>query len=144
MSERSPQRQFLVDAVDYLKVTAQVDEREIREAFIGLWPSREDFGQSLLNDNDAATKRLSALPQWLRPYVRLDGAAFVRDLEREGVYRVAEISRGVCVFDGPAIRSWQEMVVERQQEEHNGAGKQESPYAEQGHGASQSPAPRAT
>lgn len=101
---------FLVDAMDYLKVTAQVDEAQIREAYIGLWPSREAFGQHLLEDTSAEEK-LQGLPNWLRPYVRLDGAALVADLEREGVYTVAEISRGVCVFDGPIAHEWQQKPI---------------------------------
>ncbi len=107
MREQAPRTTFLVDAADYLKLAAQVDETKIREAFIGVWPSREDFGRQLLEENNAE-KRLQSLPLWLRQYVRLDGEAIVKDLERDGVYALAEISRGVCVFDGPIIHKLQE------------------------------------
>jgi hypothetical protein len=102
MSETQQQRTFLVEAGDYPEVLRKVDERSIAEAFIGLWPSRDAFGLHLLSDGSAEA-RLDALPLWLRPYVRFDGAAFAGDLEREGIYVLADVSRGVCVFDGPTV-----------------------------------------
>ena len=107
MHETAPGTTFLVDARDYWRVLDQVDEGQIGEAFIGLWPSREDFGQQLLAENNAAD-RLADVPAWLRPYVRLDGTALVADMERAGIYVLAEVARGVCVFDGPIARGWQQ------------------------------------
>ncbi len=104
MSEAQQQRTFLVEAADYCEVLRKVDERSIQEAFIGLWPSREAFGLYLLSDGSAEA-RLQTLPLWLQPYVRLDGAALVGDLEREGLYVLADVRRGVCVFDGPTVHN---------------------------------------
>ncbi len=56
----------------------------------------------MLRDGSAAA-RLEALPLWLKPYVRLDGAALVGDLERDGLYVLADVAQGVCVFDGPTV-----------------------------------------
>ncbi len=106
MSETQQQRTFLVDAADYREVLRHVDERYIKDAFIGIWPSRDDFGCHLLHDG-RAEDRLAQLPGWLQPYVRLDGAALVADLERNGLYVTADISRGVCVFDGPVMHNMQ-------------------------------------
>lgn len=103
MSE-TQQRTFLVEAADYCEVLRKVDECSIQEAFIGLWPSRDAFGLHLLSDGSAEA-RLDTLPLWLRPYIRLDGAALAGDLEREGLYVLADVSRGVCVFDGPTVHN---------------------------------------
>ena len=83
---------------------AQIDEVRLQDAFIGVWPDRESFGQHLLADGPAA-ERLAELPMWLRPYVRVDGEAVVRDMEAAGHYVLASMRRGVCVFDGPIIHN---------------------------------------
>ncbi len=106
MHENNKQETFLVDAADYRGVLQHVDEARIKDAFIGIWPSRDDFGQHLLRDGSAAA-RLEALPLWLKPYVRLDGAALVGDLERDGLYVLADVAQGVCVFDGPTVHNAQ-------------------------------------
>ncbi len=103
MSE-TQQGTFLVEAADYSEVLRKVDERSIQEPFIGIWPSREAFGLHLLSDGNAEA-RLQMLPLWLRPYVRLDEAALAGDLEREGLYVLADVSRGVCVLDGPTVHN---------------------------------------
>jgi len=75
---------------------------------------KSPFGLHLLEDT-RADRVLQAVPNWLRPYVRLDGAAYLNDLERVGVYSVADIDRGICVFDGPIAKSWQQKtIVDRQ------------------------------
>ena len=106
---------FLIDAQDYLQVVEQIDETKMKEAYIGHWSSRDAFGQHLLADTNA-DRVMAEVPLWLRPYIRLDGAALVADLERDGIYTVAEISRGVCVFDGPIAKTWprQNPIVDRQ------------------------------
>jgi hypothetical protein len=106
MHENNKRATFLVDAADYRGVLQHVDEAHIKDAFIGIWPSRDDFGRHLLDDGDA-TARLETLPLWLKPYVRLDGAALVADLERDGLYVLADITQGVCVFDGPTVHNAQ-------------------------------------
>ena len=103
-TQEKQQRTFLVEAADYHEVLQKVDEQQIEEAFIGIWPSRDDFGAHLLSDS-SAEMRLQALPIWLRPYVRLDGAALVADLERDGMYVLADVRQGVCVFDGAIVHS---------------------------------------
>lgn len=105
MSEtQQGQRTFLVEAADYHAVLQKIDERQIKEAFVGLWPDREAFGQHLLSDSSAGA-RLDTLPLWLRPYVRLDGAALVSDLERDGLYVLTDVRQGICVFDGAVVHS---------------------------------------
>jgi hypothetical protein len=105
--ETTTRAPFIVDAADYQRVIAQIDEDRLKDAFIGVWADREAFGQHLLHDG-GAEERCSALPTWLRPYVRLDAEAFVRDMEAAGHYVIASMRRGVCVFDGPAIHAARE------------------------------------
>lgn len=97
---------LLVAAPDYERIIATLDESTLEAAFIGTWKSREAFGQELLADT-SAKQRLSELPLWMRDYVRLDGEAFVADLEQQGIYVLATVQKGVCVFDGAIVRSRQ-------------------------------------
>ena len=103
-TQQGTQSTFLVEAADYLEVLQKVDERQIKDSFIGIWSSRDAFGLHLLSDS-SADRRLATLPIWLQPYVRLDGAALVGDLEREGLYVLADVKQGVCVFDGAVVHS---------------------------------------
>lgn len=105
MHEQQERRaSLLVAATDYERIIATLDESTLEAAFVGQWSSREAFGQELLADT-SAKQRLGELPLWLRDYVRLDGEAFVADLEQQGVYVVAPVQKGVCVFDGAIVRS---------------------------------------
>ena len=81
--------------------TGSQDVDRFRDAYIGRYPDRETFGQELLSSM-GAEGRLNKLPQWLRSYVRLDGAAIVADFERAGHYYVYEAPEdgGAYVFDG--------------------------------------------
>ncbi len=49
-----------------------------------------------------ADRRLQRLPDWLRAYVRLDGAAVVADFEQAGHYHIVDApdNGGTYVFDG--------------------------------------------
>ena len=105
MHEQQPHnlehRTFLVSVSDYQQLLERYDEATLTAAFVGRWASREAFGLELLQDVGAET-RLRTLPGWLQPFVRLDGEAYSRDLERAGLYVVAPVESGVCVLDGPA------------------------------------------
>ncbi len=72
-----------------------------RAAYLGHYPDREAFGQELLVDM-GADRRLALLPDWLRAYARLDGAAAATDLERAGHFYIydAPDGGGTYVFDG--------------------------------------------
>jgi len=103
MHEPLPTRPFLVPGEDYRHIVDRLDERTLAAAFIGRWASREAFGLELLEDTSARA-RIAALPIWLRDYVRLDPEAYVADLERAGIYVVAPVESGVCVFDAATVR----------------------------------------
>ena len=95
---------FLVPAGDYQRIVEQVDESGLGEGFVGRWPTREDFGLHLLADT-SALMRLAELPRWLRNVVRLDGEAFVAELEADGVFVITNVESGICVFDGDVVKS---------------------------------------
>jgi hypothetical protein len=94
---------FLVPADDYARIVEVLDETSLRDAYVGRWPSRNDFGLHLLEETDAPEK-LAQLPRWLRNCVKLDGEALVSELEAEGVYVVTPVESGVVVFDGGVVR----------------------------------------
>jgi hypothetical protein len=97
----------MVDANDYKSIIEHIDERTVREAFVGIWRSRDDFGGHMLRDMGAEL-RLQPIADWLRPYVRLDGARYAAELEADGHFVIADVAQGVCVFDGPIIRAHQQ------------------------------------
>lgn len=96
-------RALLVSVEDYELLRRQFDETQMRETYIGRWATREAFGQHLLADT-SAERELQTLPRWLRPLVQLSGEALVQELEEAGLYVVANLSRGVAIFDG-AVRA---------------------------------------
>ncbi len=77
------------------------DVDRFRSAYVGHYPSRDAFGEELLSSL-GADRRLYQLPDWLRAYVRFDGAAVVADFERAGHFFVydAPDDGGTYVFDG--------------------------------------------
>ena len=101
--ETLKQEALLVGADDYRRLLEHVSEERLSAAFIGIWPSHNDFGRDLLNDAGAA-QRLQLLPDWLQSFVHLDGEKFAAEMEADGHYVIADIKRGVCVFDGPIVR----------------------------------------
>ncbi len=94
---------FLVPAEDYQQIIKQLDKTRLQETFVGRFDSREAFGLHLLADTNAEAQ-LATLPTWLRGCVRLDGEALAAELEASGLYVIAPVSSGVCVFDGAAAR----------------------------------------
>jgi|SRR4051794_4385231 antirestriction protein len=77
------------------------DETEFRRSYLGHYTSRDAFGQQLLGQL-GATARLQRLPDWLRAYLRFDGAAVLRDFEQAGhfwVYDAPHDNGGCFVFD---------------------------------------------
>jgi hypothetical protein len=101
--QEQPATEFIVPIGEYRELVERYDERTLTAAFIGRWASREAFGLELLDDTSARAC-MAALPRWLRDYVRLDAEAFVADLERSGIYVVAPVDSGVCVFDAATVR----------------------------------------
>ncbi len=87
------------DAFQYW--TGSRDVARFREAYLGHYPDRQAFGEQLLSEL-GADRRLQRLPDWLRAYVRYDGAAVVADFEQAGHYYVfdAPNNGGTYVFDG--------------------------------------------
>ncbi|TFV62033.1 hypothetical protein E4P41_08515 [Geodermatophilus sp. DF01-2] len=81
--------------------TGSQDETRFREAYMGRYASREEFGRQLLSSL-GADGRLTRLPDWLQAYIRLDGEAVVRDFEQAGQLWVfdAPDHSGTYVFDG--------------------------------------------
>ncbi len=87
------------DAFQYW--TGSQDVERFHQAYLGHYPDRQAFGEQLLSEL-GADRRLQRLPDWLRAYVRLDGAAVVADFEQAGHYHVVDApdNGGTYVFDG--------------------------------------------
>jgi hypothetical protein len=81
--------------------TGNQDVDHFHAAYLGHYADRQAFGEELLAGL-GADGRLQKLPDWLRAYVRLDGAAVVADVEQVGHFYVydAPDGRGTYVFDG--------------------------------------------
>ena len=77
--------------------TSDAFERHYR----GTWNSIVAYADELLADL-GAEEYLQGVPDWLRPYVRLDADGFARDLELGGDIYAAEVADGVAVFDAHA------------------------------------------
>ena len=67
----------------------------------GTWDSLVAYADDLLADL-GADDCLQGVPDWLRPYVRIDTDAFARDLELGGDIYAAAVADGVAVFDAHA------------------------------------------
>lgn len=78
-----------------LDPTALVD---FEAAFRGTWESVEAYAEDLLEDL-GATIALEHIPEWLQPYVRLDVAAYARDLELGGDISTVRDETDVHIFD---------------------------------------------
>lgn len=80
--------------------TGREDVAGFQASFLGHYPSRDDFGQELLRTLGAGA-RLQRLPDWLRAYLRFDGAAVLRDFEAAGHFWVYDLpdGGGCFVFD---------------------------------------------
>ncbi len=87
------------DAFQYW--TSSRDVARFHQAYLGHYPDRQAFGEQLLSEL-GADRRLQQLPDWLRAYVRYDGAAVVADFEQAGHYYVIDAPNngGTYVFDG--------------------------------------------
>ena len=74
--------------------TEELDRFE--DCYLGRWDSVEDYAEQLLDD--LGVDLGAALgPEWLQPYVRVDVAAFARDLSSE--LSIVHGSQGVYVFE---------------------------------------------
>ncbi len=74
------------------------DVSDFRGAYLGRWPSLEAYVEELLTDLGAEAELEERLPAYLQPYVRLDAAAFGRDLEIGGDIMTSQDAEGVYVF----------------------------------------------
>jgi hypothetical protein len=81
--------------------TGSQDVDRFRQAYLGHYPDRQAFGVELLAGL-GTDRRLQKLPDWVRAYVLLDGAAVVADFERAGHFYIynAPNGSGTYVFDG--------------------------------------------
>jgi len=71
---------------------------DFEAAFRGTWENVEAYAEDLLEDL-GATAELERIPEWLQPYVRLDVAAYARDLELGGDICTVRDEEGVHIFD---------------------------------------------
>lgn len=80
--------------------TGSRDEHHFRHSYLGHYADRAAFGEELLA-RLGADARLARLPDWLRAYLRFDGAAVLRDFEAAGHFWVydAPDGGGAYVFD---------------------------------------------
>jgi len=69
-------------------------------AYMGEWSSVERYAEELLDDLGYLSAIDEAVPDMLQPYVRVDIAAFARDLELSGDLTVVEHPLGVWLFEG--------------------------------------------
>lgn len=79
------------------EATADRFERHYR----GTWESGLAYVDDLLSDL-GAEQYLQGVPEWLRPYVRIDRDGFARDLQLGGDIYVSDVAGGVAVFDAHA------------------------------------------
>jgi len=70
------------------------------EAFLGEYASRDTYVDFVLDGMEIKQALATAIPLWLQAYVRVDGAALLRDLELGGGIDVEEAADGaIWVFD---------------------------------------------
>lgn len=70
------------------------------EAYRGDYESTEDYAQELIDDLGYERIIDDAVPEFLRPYVSIDVAAFARDLDLSGDIYVCDHDQGVYIFEG--------------------------------------------
>ena len=87
----------LADWLGPAEATADRFERHYR----GTWESILAYVDDLLSDL-GAEQYLQDVPDWLRPYVRIDRDGLVRDLQLGGDIYVSDVEGGVAVFDAHA------------------------------------------
>jgi antirestriction protein len=83
-----------------LKGSEAAEVEDFDRQFVGHFASPAAFAERFLEDFGADSALHKHLPQWLRPYVRLDLETFGRDLDASGDFLFAEGDGGVYVFDG--------------------------------------------
>lgn len=75
-----------------------VSVQRFEEAFRGTWASLTAYADDLLADLGAESY-LTAIPDWLQPYVELRNEAFARDIVLGGDIAAIEGTAGVHIFD---------------------------------------------
>lgn len=79
---------------------ADADLMEFEEYYLGEWKSVEDYAEHVLDDLGYIADIEKAVPEYLRPYVKIDTAGFARDLELSGdVWSAEADGGGVHLFD---------------------------------------------
>lgn len=84
--------------VDVIGVTDDEGVGQFEEFFIGEYSSLEAFGEQHLDDMGFDAGELPGVPEGLRPYVHVDVAGWVRDMELEGAIASRDGGDGVYVF----------------------------------------------
>lgn len=84
--------------VDVVGTTGAEELAQFEERYLGQFVSLEDYGDSLLADMGVDVDDLPDVPEGLRPYVTIDVAGWVRDMQLNGEIRGVEGGNGVYVF----------------------------------------------
>jgi antirestriction protein len=71
---------------------------QFEEAYHGHWETITDYAETLLDDFGLERQLEAAVPESLRPYVKVDAEAFGRDLQLGGDVTAIEGDGGVYVF----------------------------------------------
>lgn len=72
---------------------------DFEDRYLGQFDSRLAFGESLLSDLDLTATVWNEVPEGLRPYIHIDVAGWVRDMELEGaIATTAAENEGIYVF----------------------------------------------
>jgi antirestriction protein len=72
---------------------------KFEDAYLGEWGSLTEYAEELLDDLGCLDISERA-PEMIAPYLRVNVAAFARDVELSGALTVVEHSRGVWLFEG--------------------------------------------
>jgi antirestriction protein len=68
------------------------------DSYLGHWPSLTAYAENILEDLGLDETVTQAVPENLRPYVKLDAEGFGRDLQLGGDISIVEEDGGVYVF----------------------------------------------
>ena len=79
-------------------VSEEEELDRFEEAYLGQWPSRTAYAENVLEDLGLDEELERAVPENLRPYVRVDAEGFGRDLQLGGDITIIEEAGQVYVY----------------------------------------------
>ncbi len=86
--------------ISYVGTTAGNEIEQFEEHYHGQWQSTEDYAEHVLDDLGYIDEIERVVPQYLRPYVKLDIEGFAHDLELSGdIWSADAEDGGVYLFD---------------------------------------------